>query len=402
MRRSELFISSSKESEASTSCRSEELMIKSGLIHSYGSGTFGYTSFGKKVLDNIESIVSEEMDEVAQEVRMNLLQTSELWKQSGRWKNFEGEEFFHFKNRDNKDFCLAATHEEASVDLVQKYVQSYRDLDLTIYQIGRKFRDDHARKGLLRAKEFTMKDAYSFHQDKEGLNEKFDEMLEVYRNIFDSLGLEYSVVGADTGSMGGDHSREFISESDAGSDTYVKCRSCDFGSKDLQLDECLECGSNLEKVKGIEIGHCFKLSTRYSETMSLDYIDETGEEQLVEMGCYGIGVSRLISAIIEQNNDEKGINWNKEVSAFNSAIIIARHEEECREKAEEIHQELKESEDVVLYDGKLSVGEAFAEADLVGVQRKIIIGNSFLHEGIIEIEDRDGEKKEASKGGEIN
>jgi len=368
-------------------------MIKSGLIHSYGSGTFGYTSFGKKVLDNIESVVREEMDEVAQEARMNLLQTSELWKQSGRWKNFEGEEFFHFKNRDDKDFCLAATHEEASVDLVKKYIQSYRDLDLTIYQIGRKFRDDHARKGLLRAKEFTMKDAYSFHQDKEGLDQKFDEMLEVYRNIFDRLGLEYSVVGADTGSMGGDHSREFISESDAGSDTYVKCQSCDFGSKDLQLDECLECGSNLEKVTGIEIGHCFKLGTRYSESMNLDYVDENGEEQLVEMGCYGIGVSRLISAIIEQNNDEKGINWNKEVSAFNSAIIIARHEEECREKAEEIHQELKESEDVVLYDGKISVGEAFAEADLIGVQRKIIVGNSFLEKGEIEIEYRNEEKK---------
>ena len=273
MKRSELFITRSKESEASN-CRSEELAIKSGLIHSYGSGTFGYTAFGKKVLDNIESVVRDEMDEVAQEVRMNLLQTSELWKQSGRWKNFEGEEFFHFNNRDNRDFCLAATHEEASVGLVEKYIRSYNDLDLTIYQIGRKFRDDRARKGLLRAKEFTMKDAYSFHTDEKGLDQKFDDMIETYRKIFDRLGLEYSIVGADSGSMGGDHSREFIAESDEGSDTYMKCSRCEFGSKDLSLDNCQKCGSELEKVNGIEIGHCFKLGTRYSDSMNLTFQTE--------------------------------------------------------------------------------------------------------------------------------
>jgi prolyl-tRNA synthetase len=392
MKRSELFITSSKESEAS-SCRSEELAIKSGLIHNYGSGTFGYTAFGKKVLDNIESVVRDEMDEVAQEVRMNLLQTSELWKQSGRWKNFEGEEFFHFKNRDNRDFCLAATHEEASVGLVEKYIRSYNDLDLTIYQIGRKFRDDHARKGLLRAKEFTMKDAYSFHKDEKGLDQKFDDMIETYRKIFDRLGLEYSIVGADSGSMGGDHSREFIAESDEGSDTYMKCRNCDFGSKDLELERCIECESNMKEVDGIEIGHCFKLGTRYSDAMDLTFQTEEDLEKSVLMGCYGIGVSRVISAIIEQNNDDKGINWNREVSAFETAVIVARHEEECLEAAEKIYQDLKEKEDVILYDGELSVGEAFAEADLIGVQRKVIIGNSFLDEGLVDIEDRNGEKE---------
>lgn len=392
MKRSELFITSSKESEASN-CRSEELAIKSGLIHSYGSGTFGYTAFGKKVLDNIESVVRDEMDEVAQEVRMNLLQTSELWKQSGRWKNFEGEEFFHFNNRDNRDFCLAATHEEASVGLVEKYIRSYNDLDLTIYQIGRKFRDDRARKGLLRAKEFTMKDAYSFHTDEKGLDQKFDDMIETYRKIFDRLGLEYSIVGADSGSMGGDHSREFIAESDEGSDTYMKCSRCEFGSKDLSLDNCQKCGSELEKVNGIEIGHCFKLGTRYSDSMNLTFQTEEDLEKSVLMGCYGIGVSRVITAIIEQNNDHKGINWNKEVSAFETAVIVARHEEECLEAAEKIYQDLKEKEDVILYDGELSVGEAFAEADLIGVQRKVIIGNSFLDEGLVDIEDRNGEKE---------
>ena len=401
MRRSELFMTASKESVADTSCRSEELALKSGLIHSYGSGTFGYTHFGKKVLENIKSVVRDEMDQVAQEVRMNLLQTSELWKESGRWKDFEGEEFFYFKNRDDKDFCLAATHEEAVVGLTKKFVQSYRDLDFTVYQIGRKFRDDHARKGLLRAKEFTMKDAYSFHREEKGLDQKFDEMIEVYRNIFDRLGLNYSIVGADTGSMGGDASREFLAESDAGSDTYMKCSKCGFGTKDLGLEKCQECGSELEKVNGVEIGHCFKLGTRYSDKMDLEFVSDEGKRNSVLMGCYGIGVSRLIAAIIEQNNDEKGICWNKEVSAFETAVIIARREDEAEEKAREIYRGLKEKQDVLLYDGRLSVGEAFAEADLIGVQRKVIIGNSYLEKGLVELEDREGYKEEVRDLDEI-
>lgn len=395
MRRSELFATVSKEEASDASCRSEELALKAGLIHSYGSGTFGYTHLGKKVLDNIEEAIREEMDEVGQEVRMNLLQTSKLWKESGRWKDFEGEEFFHFKNRDDKDFCLAATHEEASVGLVRNYIRSYRDLDLTIYQIGRKFRDDHARKGLLRAKEFTMKDAYSFHTNRESLDKKFREMLRVYREIFDRLGLEYTVVGAENGSMGGDKSREFLAESEAGSDTYKKCRSCQFGTKDFDAEECGECGSEMQEVNGIEIGHCFKLGTEYSQAMDLDYVDENGEEQLVEMGCYGIGVSRVLAAIIEQNSDENGIDWNSEVAAFDTAVIIARHEDEVEEKAEEIYQELKQHEEVLLYD-TLSVGEKFAEADLIGVQRKLILGNSFLEDGTVEIESKGGKTVEKS------
>jgi prolyl-tRNA synthetase len=373
-------------------CRSEELALKAGLIHSYGSGTFGYTHLGKKVLDNIEDVVGEEMDEVAQEVRMNLLQTSKLWKESGRWKNFEGEEFFHFENRDGKDFCLAATHEEAVVGMARKFVRSYRDLDFTVYQIGRKFRDDHARKGLLRAREFTMKDAYSFHRNEENLDEKFREILKVYCRIFDRLGLEYSIVGADNGSMGGDASREFIAEVDVGSDRYMKCRSCEFGSKDLETTVCQNCGSELDEVNGIEIGHCFKLGTRYSNSMNLNFVTEKGEEKNVVMGCYGIGVSRLISAIIEQNNDKNGIAWNKEVSAFDTAVILATDDEEVRKKAEEIYQKLKDEErDVLIYDGDLSVGEKFAEADLIGVNRKIIVGRNFLENGEVEVENRDGE-----------
>jgi prolyl-tRNA synthetase len=394
MRRSNLFATVSKESVSDADCKSEELAQRAGLIHSYGSGTFGYTHLGKRVLDNIEDVVRDEMDRVGQEVQMNLLQTSKLWKESGRWKNFEGEEFFHFKNRDDKDFCLAATHEEAVVGMARKFVRSYRDLDFTVYQIGRKFRDDHARKGLLRAKEFTMKDAYSFHKTQKDLDRKFDEMIDVYQSIFDRLGFEYSIVGADVGSMGGSSSREFIAESDAGSDTYMKCGNCKFGTKELETERCGECSSELKEVNGIEIGHCFKLGTRYSDSMDLTFDTEDGEEKHVIMGCYGIGVSRLIAAVIEQNNDGKGITWNQEVAAFDTAVILASEEREAREKAEEVYQELSEDEEVLFYDGEMSVGEKFAEADLIGVQRKVIVGRNYLENGTIEIENRNGETRE--------
>jgi len=395
VRRSDLFVTSSKETEADTHCKSAELAVQAGLIHSYGSGTFGFSHLGQKVLDNIENTIREEMDEIGQEVKMNLLQTSEMWRKSGRWKNFEGEEFFSFENRDGKDFTISATHEEASVELVRKYIRGYRDLDLTIYQIGRKFRDDHARNGLLRAKEFIMKDAYSFHRNEEGLKEKYDEFLNAYRAIFDRLGLEYSVVSADNGSMGGSRSHEFMAEAEVGSDTYRKCDSCEFGTKDIGTEKCLKCGSDIREVNGIEIGHCFRLGTRYSEAMDLNFDTEDGEKKNVLMASYGIGVTRLISSIIEQKNDEKGITWNEEVSAFNVSVIAARHEEEVEQKAEELYRELKkEGVETLFYDGRLSTGERFRDSDLLGINRKVILGNCFLEDGVIEIEDRSGETRE--------
>ncbi|PSH01725.1 MAG: proline--tRNA ligase, partial [Nanohaloarchaea archaeon SW_10_44_10] len=340
-------------------------------MKNFGSGMWRYSHLGKRVLDNIENSVRDEMDKIGQEVKMHVLQTGDIWKKSGRWKNFEGEEFFNFENRDGKDFTMAATHEEAAVELARQYIRSYKDLELTIYQIGRKFRDDHARKGLLRAKEFVMKDAYSFHTDKEDLREKYDEFLNAYRNVFDELGLEYSVVSADNGSMGGSRSHEFIAEAEIGSDTYLKCENslCNFGTKDMETSECQECGSGLKEVNGIEIGHCFELGDRYTRdsSMNLKFDTENGERNKVLMGCYGIGISRLIPAIIEQNNDKKGITWNEKVSAFNIAVIPARHEKEVEEKTNEIYQRLVEKgENVLLQEDDQSVGEKFAESDLLG------------------------------------
>ncbi len=401
MRRSRLFATISKEEESGLECRSAELMVKAGLVKNFGSGTWSYTHLGEKVLQNLEEIIREEMDDTGQEIRMNQLQTSEIWKESGRWQNFEGDEFFNFENRDGQEFTIAATHEEAATAFAKDYIRSYRDLDMTFYQIGRKYRDDHARKGLLRAKEFIMKDAYSFHQDQQSLDEKYDSFIEAYTRIFEKIGLEFSKVSADNGSMGGNRSHEFMAESKVGSDTYLKCTDteCRFATKDMDAVECSDCGSELRKVDGIEIGHCFQLQDRYSKAMDLTFTDENGDEQNVLMASYGIGVSRLISAIIEQNNDKDGICWNSEVSAFSSAVIVAFNDQELESKAEEIHEEL--DEEVLLYDGDRSIGEQFAEADLIGVNRKIVLGNNYLENGVIEVESRSGETREVKNISQI-
>ena len=393
MRRSQLFATISKETEADLETRSARLSVQAGLVSNFGSGTWSYTHLGRRVLDNLESIIRDEMDQIAQEVMMHQLQSSEIWRKSGRWENFESDEFFSFTNRDDRDFTIAATHEEAATVLASEHIRSYRDLDLAFYQIGRKFRDDRARKGLLRAKEFVMKDAYSFHANREEVDERYQNFLKAYRNIFDRMGLEYSEVAADNGSMGGNDSHEFIAQAEAGSDRYLRCTECRYGTKDMTEQNCSVCGSELVEANGIEIGHCFKLQDRYSseDSIGLTYIDSDGEERKVLMASYGIGVSRLISALIEQQNDGKGIRWNSEVAAFEQSIILASDDSVARERAEELYSELGE-EETLFFDGEQSVGEKFAESDLIGTAEKYIVGNSYLQEGVIEVEDRDGDR----------
>ena len=238
-----------------------------------------------------------------------------------------------------------------------------------------------------------MKDAYSFHESQESMDQNYQEFLVAYKRVYSRLGLEFSVVDADNGDMGGSQSHEFIAEAEVGSDTYQKCSNCLNGTKDLKKQRCRDCDSELGEVNGIEIGHCLKIGNRYTQedNIGLTYTTENGGEREVQMASYGIGVSRLISAIIEQNNDEKRINWNKEVAAFDTAVILASDDEKVVNKAEEVYSKLESN--VIFFDGDLSVGEKFAEADLIGVQRKIILGNNYLENGEIEVETRGGYTK---------
>lgn len=393
MRRSDIFIPTTKETESSAQVRSAELGLRSGLISQLGSGLFSYSPTGKQVRTNIENIVHEKMRNIgAQEVDLPGLQYADIWKQSGRFEQFEGE-MYTFENRDDQEMCLAPTHEEPMADLVRNSVRSSRNMPLIVYQIGKKFRDDHARNGLLRTKEFTMKDAYSFNTTEESLDEVYDQMREAYIDIFDSLGVEFVIVSADPGAMGGTGSEEFQAPADIGSDEIKVCTNneCYFGTKDLTLPECEECGSDLNHTYSIELGHIFKLGTRYSDPLELNYNVEGGEEQVI-MGSYGIGISRLIPALIEQNNDSDGILWPETVAPFKWSIIPVKDDKEIQETAEKIHKRLNSSS-TILFDNDVTAGEKFAESDLIGIPKKIILGNTFLEDGTIEVENREGEKE---------
>lgn len=393
MRRSDIFIPTTKETESSAQVRSAELGLRSGLISQLGSGLFSYSPTGKQVRTNIENIVHEKMRNIgAQEVDLPGLQYADIWKQSGRFEQFEGE-MYTFENRDDQEMCLAPTHEEPMADLVRNSVRSSRNMPLIVYQIGKKFRDDHARNGLLRTKEFTMKDAYSFNTTEESLDEVYDQMREAYIDIFDSLGVEFVIVSADPGAMGGTGSEEFQAPADIGSDEIKVCTNneCYFGTKDLTLPECEECGSDLNHTYSIELGHIFKLGTRYSDPLELNYNVEGGEEQVI-MGSYGIGISRLIPALIEQNNDSDGILWPETVAPFKWSIIPVKDDKEIQETTEKIHKRLNSSS-TILFDNDVTAGEKFAESDLIGIPKKIILGNTFLEDGTIEVENREGEKE---------
>jgi prolyl-tRNA synthetase len=390
MRRSNLFVPTSKEDESTAQVRSAELALRSGLVDHAGAGIFSYSPTGKRVLDNIADVVREHMNAIgAQEVSLPKLQYAEIWRESGRWAEFEGE-MFAFENREGKDMCLATTHEEPMADLVRERVRSKNNMPLALYQIGGKFRDDHPRNGLLRTKEFSMKDAYSFNSSEEALDDVYQEMRDAYIEIFEKLGVDYAIVDADPSSMGGTASEEFQAPADVGSDEMAYCpaEDCRFGTLDFDETDCPECGETLVESNSIELGHIFKLGTRYSDPLDLTFDTESGEQKVI-MGSYGIGISRMIPALIEQRNDDDGIIWPEEVAPFSLSVVPLNENEEIIEMAEEIHDRVGPSE-VLYFEGDTAIGEKFAESDLIGVPAKVILGNTFLEDGELEVEFRDG------------
>lgn len=390
MKRTDLFVPTTKETTSDASVRSAELAVRSGLVDKIGSGVFSFSPTGNRVRNNLKAIIRDEMQSIdAQEVDLPGLQYAKIWRESDRFDEFEGE-MFTFKNRDDQDMCLAPTHEEPMAEMVRNTVRSRGNLPLLTYQIGKKYRDEHARNGLLRTKEFEMKDAYSFHTSEEALDEMYDRIRESYINIFERLGVEYAIVDADPGAMGGTGSEEFQAPADIGSDEIKICTNddCRWGSKEMEVSTCEECSSDVTFTNAIELGHIFKLGTRYSDPLDLTYDTEEGKEQII-MGSYGIGVSRLIPALIEQRNDSDGIIWPESVAPFSIGVVPVGDSDEIDEMAAEIEQRIG-SEDVLVFDNDVNAGEKFAEADLIGIPNKAILGNTFIEEGTIEVEFREG------------
>jgi prolyl-tRNA synthetase len=377
---------------------SHQLMLRAGIVRMLISGVYMYLPLGLKVLNNIERIIREEMDACgAQELLLPALQPLELWQKSGR-DSLMGEVMIRFTDRKKRKLCLGPTHEEVITFLAKTHISSYKQLPLILYQIQTKFRDEiRPRFGLVRSSEFIMKDAYSFDKDEKGLDKNYQKMYQTYKRIFKRCGLNFYILEADPGVMGGDVSHEFMAPSDSGEDAVLRCKNCGYlriFKEEDKLSFCPKCNGILEKITTLEIGHIFKLKTKYSSAFSAYFLDRDGKQKPLIMGCYGIGVSRLIPAIIEQNYDKEGIIWPKEVSPYKVIILPLNTQDKLiMQIALEIYKSLSDSQiEVILDDRDEQAGVKFKDADLVGIYLQVIIGKESLNKKIIELRLRKGKK----------
>lgn len=556
MKASKLLMPTLREAPAEAEISSHILMMRAALISKLAAGVYSYLPLGLKVLHNVQNIIREEMDRAgAQELLMSALLPAECYQKSGRWERF-GDDMFRLKDRNDRDFCLGPTHEEIFTQTVIDSVHSYRDYPFTLYQMQTKYRDERRpRFGVMRTREFIMKDAYSFDTTKEGLDESYKAMYDAYRRIFDRLGLNYMIVDADTGAMGGSGSQEFMVISEVGEDTIAYCEDCRYSANiekavcvapetsneemkekhkigtpnartidevaaffgkdaksfvktmiyncdgklyavlvrgDREINEvklanitgaaevaladaedvvkitgakvgfagsvnlsapiiadnevmamrnfivganetdchienvnpgrdftpeitadirsieegdiCPVCGKRIKTAQGIEVGHIFKLGTKYSDALGLTYRDETGEDKSVIMGCYGIGVNRCLAAVIEQNHDDNGIIWPVAVAPYKAVVVPVNVNDSVQANmAEEITKRLEdEGIEVIIDDRDERPGVKFKDWDLIGIPVRITVGKK-AGEGLVEYKLRNEaefellEKEEAIK-----
>lgn len=409
MKASQLILGTQRENPSDAEIISHQLMIRAGLVRQVSSGIYNWLPIGKKVLQKVENIVRSEMDKAgAQEILMPMVQPASLWEDSGRIDQY-GQELLVFLDRHENKFCLGPTHEEVITDLCKNLLTSYKQLPVTLYQIQTKFRDEiRPRFGVMRSREFLMKDAYSFDLNKESLDNSYSVMKEAYINIFNAIGLDYRVVKADSGAIGGSDSEEFHVLADSGEDLLAFSDKSDYAINAELLTELQEGqdpfslegkpspdGKGMLKLKkGIEVGHIFKLGKKYSEVLNLRI---QGEDQDInpEMGCYGIGVSRIVAASIEQNHDDKGIIWPKSLAPFEVAIVEVnpKKKQEIKEKCSEIYQLFIENNLETLWDDRdKRPGVKFTDMEVTGIPVTVIIGERTLETGEIEIKERQDEK----------
>uniref|UniRef100_A0A7V4JQU0 Proline--tRNA ligase n=1 Tax=Thermodesulfobacterium geofontis TaxID=1295609 RepID=A0A7V4JQU0_9BACT len=553
MRWRNFFIPTLREDPSEAEIISHKLLLRAGMIRKLASGIYNFLPLGFKALKKIENIVRYQMDKAgALEILMPLVQPAELWKETGRWDAY-GKELLRFKDRKEHDFCLGPTHEEVITEIIRRDVKSYKELPLILYQIAVKFRDEiRPRFGIMRAREFIMKDAYSFDADWNGLEKSYQLMYETYEKIFTNCGLKFKAVEAHTGAIGGDVSHEFMVLAETGEDLIAFCERCGYasnieltpaisgekyplepekplekvytpgvrtaqevaeflglpvskitktliyiieekeavaicvrgdhevnevkleklfsgktfrmaneeevrkivgaspgfiGPKNLKIkviadkalegypnfviganedeyhyinanlgstfkpnivadvrkatlgDLCPKCKETLSFTRGIEVGHIFKLGTKYSEPMKAMFLDKDGKMKPFIMGCYGIGVSRILAATIEQNHDEDGIIFPWQIAPFQIAIIYLK--ETFKEEAEKIYKNLSQNWDVILDDREERPGVKFKDIDLIGIPLQVILGKSYEKNKEIEVKIRKTGERKYIKNGEL-
>ena len=389
---SKLFVPTVKEDPSDAELISHKLMVRSGMIKKTAAGIYSWLPIGLKVLKKVEEIVRKNLNNFdAEEILMPMVQPAELWKESGRYGEY-GKELLKFDDRSNRGFVLGPTHEEIICEIFRSHPKSYKDLPVNLYQIQTKFRDEiRPRFGVMRSREFLMKDAYSFDIDEKGLVKSYGKMKDAYISIFDEIGLDYRIVKADSGNIGGDVSEEFHILADSGEDLIAVSDSSDFAANvevlnydkdpsELEGKKSPDGRGKLKIKRGIEVGHIFQLGQKYSQAMNVGVKDMNGNSIHPFMGCYGIGVSRIVAAAIEQNHDDRGIQWPDKITPFGVNIICLDPEsDEIMKVCSEIYSILQKSGfDPLLDDRDIRAGIKFKEHELLGIPYSIIIGpNNF-------------------------
>lgn len=399
MKYSQLFVKTSKSVQDQESVNARWL-IQAGFVDQEMAGVYTWLPLGLRVLRKVEQIVREEMDALgAQEIFMPSLQPKEYWETTNRWEGVDV--LFKLKSQTDKEYALGCTHEEVVTPLAKTFTHSYKNLPFATYQINTKFRDElRAKSGVLRGREFRMKDMYSFHTRQEDLEAFYQRVLEAYVRVFTRCGLAVKVVQASGGVFTANVSHEFQALTDAGEDRLIACTTCSFGQNTevatLQAGErCPRCGGELSAMKGVEVGNIFDLGTKYSDAFKFEVTNEDGVRVPVLMGCYGIGTSRLVGAIVETHHDEKGMIWPLSVAPFAVHLVSLRAKDEgvqarIQTVAQELYDGLKAQGMEVLWDDRetASPGEKLSDADLIGLPLRLVISEKSLKDESVEWKER--------------
>ncbi len=402
MRYSSSFPKTTRSAPAGTELPGQAFLFRSGYIDQLMAGVFTLLPLGWRTAEKIKQIIREEMNSVGgQELAMPVLQPKELWQETGRWESLKGA-MYQLKDKSEKDLGIAFTHEETALDLIRKHAHSYKDFPISIYHFATKLRDEpRARGGIIRVREFVMKDLYSAHTTKEDMDRYYEEVAAAYQKAFKRMGLEVKRVKASGGVFTKELSDEFQVLADFGEDTIYYCQKCDFAqNKEVaevaEGDKCPECKGLIAVSRGVEVGNIFRFGTHYSEKMNVKFTGEDGKESFVYLASYGIGVGRALGTLSELYHDDKGLTWPAQVAPFTVHLVgLQMDNMKVRETAEKLEKDLEEKKIEVLYDDRdESPGVKLADADMIGLPWRVIVSPKSLAAGGVEVKKRDSDRSE--------
>lgn len=396
MRQSKLFTKTRKEAPKDEVAKNAELLIRAGYIHKEMAGVYSLLPLGVRVMDKICKIIREEMNAIGgQELFLTVLQNKSVWEKTDRWSDEKVDNWFKTELKNGTELGLGFTHEEPLTALMRDHIRSFRDLPVYSYQIQTKFRNEaRAKSGIMRGREFLMKDLYSFSRDEEEHNAFYEKCKIAYKNIFDRLGIgERTYLTFASGGTFSKYSHEFQTVTEAGEDAIHLCEKCRVAVNEEIIREISACPlcTNMELVpkKAVEVGNIFTLGTRFSKALELMFVDEKGEKKEVFMGSYGIGPGRVMGTVVELLSDDAGIVWPEAIAPFKIHLVSVGEKEEVKNYAEKIYQNLLQKGVEVLYDDRdARAGEKFADSDLLGIPLRAVVSEKMLAEGKIEVKNR--------------